>query len=1216
MRGPVKTWVFFTDKGIDSATEYRAAIRQVAQSYNERAKQRRMLRGANVARGGELFGEYDLPVVVDYVDAVTATGARVHVTSRWLNAVSVWATKPQLDRIARLPFVTKLQLVARSRRVEPMGVRELGAGPFPVSHPDGSRGRLDYGLSTGQLAQIDLIALHEAGFTGDGVVIGILDTGFRRTHEAFNEPGYVVNVVAEWDFVDNDPDAGMEPDDHVSQHRHGTLILGCLGAYKPGSLIGGAYNASFILCKTEDIAGEYPAEEDNFVAGLEFIEANGGDVSTASLGYIDWYNQGDFDGRTAVTTIAVNISTMLGVHHCNAAGNESHDSDPATSSLIAPADALWGITCGAVDSDGVIAGFSSDGPTADGRVKPELLACGSGTHTVSPSTDTEYAIASGTSLSTPLVASAVACLIQARPYWTVEQMRENLFHTADYYVANGTYDPLYVLGYGIVDALAAYSFCPDAGTIELDRDKYTCQTTVRITVMDCGLNFDDHAIDAVQVTIASDSEPGGETILLTETQADSAQFSGSINLSLTDAPGVLLVAEGGTITATYIDEDDGAGGCNVEVTDTAVVDCHPPVISNVRTTDVQPLRVKVAFDADEPVRGIVQYGLSCNDLDETVSGIDYTTAPVVDVLCLEDDTTYFYAVEAEDQASNSTTDDNGGACYSFTTPNIPELFTELFGNDIFHDLGHLSLTFTPDGSSDYYAGCVVEIAALPTDPSGGTAIPLSDDDYQYVNLNSDETVLLYGISSNGFYVGANGYVTFTAGDTDNTSSFENHFNMPRISGLFHNLDPSAGGSVSWKQLPDRAVVTYQDVPEHGSTEPNTFQIEMFFDETITISCLGISTDFGLVGLSEGNGYNPETFIETNLSALDACGPRPPSAGSDSVSTPANTPLTITLVAADDGLPDPPAALTYTILSLPANGTLSDPGADVISSVPYTLVGGGNEVIYTPDWWAIGQDGFTFKANDGGTSPTGGDSNVATISIEVTLQAPELAYSFPLDSNPGWATEGLWAFGQPTGGGSHNGDPNAGYTGDNVYGYNLDGDYTNDMPAYHLTTTPIDCSDLCAVELRFWRWVGVESSDYDRVAVEVSTNGSTWATIAENPSYPISDGSWKQMLLDISNMADGEPAVYVRWVMGSTDDSVTYPGWNLDDVEIWGVDTGQSSPCDLDADGDVDLDDFNIFAGCLIGPEVPVEPACEPADFDGDDDVDLQDFAVFQNAFTG
>jgi serine protease AprX len=473
--GRVKAWVFFTDKGIDSPQELAAATEALAAGYSPRAVRRRGLRRTLPG----LFDEHDLPVVPAYVDAVAATGARVHVTSRWANAVSVLASRQQVAAVARLPFVGKLQPVCRSRRIEP-----IVGGRFDGSAKDTRDGRSLYGYAEAQLTQINLIAVHNLGYTGQGVVVGVLDTGFERSHEAFNHPGHVLNVLAEWDFVDNDPDTSHEPGDDPAQHAHGTLILGVLGAYKPNELVGAVFDATFILAKTEDTTGEYPAEEDNYVAGLEFIEQNGADMATSSLGYIDWYTQNDLDGQTAVTTIAVNIATANGLVCCTAAGNEGHDGNPNTSHLIAPADAFQVLSCGAVDASGYIADFSSDGPTADGRVKPELLARGVETYSVWPYDTNGYVSANGTSLSTPLVAGAVGCLLQAHPAWSVDRFRNQLFYTADYYLAHQTYDPQYVRGYGVLDAHAALTFINCVG--DLDGDDDTDQADLGILLADWG----------------------------------------------------------------------------------------------------------------------------------------------------------------------------------------------------------------------------------------------------------------------------------------------------------------------------------------------------------------------------------------------------------------------------------------------------------------------------------------------------------------------------------------------------------------------------------------------------------------------------------------------------------------------------------------------------------------------------------------------------------
>jgi subtilisin family serine protease len=320
-----------------------------------------------------------------------------------------------------------------------------------------------------QVQQINLVDLHDQGYTGAGIIIGVLDTGFRTTHNAFNEPGHPLQIVAEYDFVNDDSETGPEAGDLSNQHHHGTQVLGTMAAYDPDSLVGTAYDASYILAKAEDLADEYAAEENLFVAGLEFIEANGGDVATSSLVMFNMYTQDQLDGLTSVMTMGFNTATANGLHCCQGAGNEGHDADPATSSLLPPSDAFQVITCGAVDDTGASASFTSDGPSADGRVKPEVLARGLWAWTISPTSDSGIQTASGTSFATPITAGAVACVVQAHPEWTVDQMRFALTHTADYFVANQTFDPLYVRGYGIVNALgAAQSTPPKPGDLDED----------------------------------------------------------------------------------------------------------------------------------------------------------------------------------------------------------------------------------------------------------------------------------------------------------------------------------------------------------------------------------------------------------------------------------------------------------------------------------------------------------------------------------------------------------------------------------------------------------------------------------------------------------------------------------------------------------------------------------------------------------------------------
>ncbi|MBN1513429.1 MAG: hypothetical protein JXB13_15540, partial [Phycisphaerae bacterium] len=234
--------------------------------------------------------------------------------------------------------------------------------------------------------------------------------------------------------------------------------------------------------------------------------------------------------------------------------------------------------------------------------------------------------------------------------------------------------------------------CTDAGTAELDRGRYACEDTLFLTVVDCGLNLNDLVEDTAAVLVSSDSEPAGETALLTEVGPASGRFEGSLPVSTTDAAGVLLVADGNMLTVTYTDADDGQGGTNVVVTATAVVDCTPPVLSNVQTTQIQPRSAVVTFSANEAVRGTAHYGTSCAALTETAVGTVYDLNPEVDLSGLQTGSTYYYAIEGVDEAGNSSSDDNGGACYAFTTPEIPDFFTELFDSN--NDLDNLTLTFT------------------------------------------------------------------------------------------------------------------------------------------------------------------------------------------------------------------------------------------------------------------------------------------------------------------------------------------------------------------------------------------------------------------------------------------------------------------------------------------------------------------------------------------
>lgn len=345
-----------------------------------------------------------------------------------------------------------------------------------------------------------------------------------------------------------------------------------------------------------------------------------------------------------------------------------------------------------------------------------------------------------------------------------------------------------------------------------------------------------------------------------------------------------------------------------------------------------------------------------------------------------------------------------------------------------------------------------------------------------------------------------------------------------------------GGDTLTATTNDRGIYAFAKVPSNSTiTVSVTGQALVYPPQTII---MGTSSKYGNTA---GNrwGVNFRGKAET-----------PPTATSSSAIVPAGAQSPITLVAGDDGRPEVPGSLSYIVASLPRQGTLADPNGGQIFTVPYTLLNGGNQVAYTPNTEYTGTDSFTFKAYDGGIAPTGGYSKVATVSIAVRYQI----YSANMDQDPGWTLDLGWAYGTPIGGGSANHDPTAGKTGQNVIGYNLSGDYPSYIALPQYATTPaVDCRGFVHTKLSFYRWLGVNVGKYDKVAIQVSNNATTWTTLWSNSASttPIRDTAWQRVEYDISKVADNKQTVYVRWGMGPTASSSTYPGWNIDDVTIWG-----------------------------------------------------------------
>ena len=181
------------------------------------------------------------------------------------------------------------------------------------------------------------------------------------------------------------------------------------------------------------------------------------------------------------------------------------------------------------------------------------------------------------------------------------------------------------------------------------------------------------------------------------------------------------------------------------------------------------------------------------------------------------------------------------------------------------DLAYSSITFTPTSEGTSYVTSLEQITELPRNPALGTDLGLGDDDYVEVGFSDPVSVKIFNRSFSSFFVGSNGYITFTRGDQDPSQTLEEHFETLRISGLFCDLAPPHAGSVKAQYCANCVAITWLEVPEYSYTATNTFQIEMFFDGRIRISWLEINADECIVGLSKGLGL-PDGFVETDFSA--------------------------------------------------------------------------------------------------------------------------------------------------------------------------------------------------------------------------------------------------------------------------------------------------------------------------------------------------------------
>ena len=427
--------VYFKDK---AGTSYSTASPQ--QYLSARAIARRQRQHIAVS-------ERDFPPNASYIQSIKNLGATVLYKTRWLNGVLVETNSTTLSQILALPFVKGIEGNGdiRNARVSAENRSNNKTDKWGTTTAEG------YGFSENQVKMLCADSMHSAGYRGEGMLIGVLDGGFQNANlhpslqPLFNEN----RVLSTFDFVDNETDV-------YDDHSHGTNVLSCMASYMPDTLIGTAYKASYVLLRTEDDATETKIEEAYWVFGAEYADSLGVDVINSSLGYSEFdnpaqnYTYSQMNGDVALSTRGADLAAQAGILVVVSAGNSGNS---PWQYITAPADGDSVLAVGAVNPAGIRTSFSSIGPSADGRVKPDVAAQGSFVVVATPSGS--YAYSQGTSFAAPLLAGMAAGFWQAHPNLTNVQVM-------NYLKQSGTQaqSPDYLLGYGIpnfkkADALAS-----------------------------------------------------------------------------------------------------------------------------------------------------------------------------------------------------------------------------------------------------------------------------------------------------------------------------------------------------------------------------------------------------------------------------------------------------------------------------------------------------------------------------------------------------------------------------------------------------------------------------------------------------------------------------------------------------------------------------------------------------------------------------------------
>lgn len=382
----------------------------------------------------------DCPIAPAILDQLAQTGVKPILTSKWMRTVVVESEDYGVEQTLRqLPMVDSVQFVWQGEATAPLNRVESGERLAPTKEPKKS----PYGYALGQIKLLNGLKLHRAGFRGQGMRVAVIDAGFlnadrMRVFDSLCLLG-TYNIVSPGQSV-------------FAEDEHGTKVLSCLAANAPGWMVGTAPEASYWLIKSEDSRSEYPIEEDYYVAALEFADSVGVAVVSSSLGYYTFdddslsYTQADLDGHTAFISRAAHRAAEKGLLLFSSAGNEGNST---WKKITFPADTEGILTVGSITSQKERSRFSSKGLTADGRIKPDLVALGSGSCVVVGSGEISYG--SGTSFATPILAGMGICLWQALPQLSPQELIDLLRQSG-----SQAERPDAELGYGLPNLYKAY----------------------------------------------------------------------------------------------------------------------------------------------------------------------------------------------------------------------------------------------------------------------------------------------------------------------------------------------------------------------------------------------------------------------------------------------------------------------------------------------------------------------------------------------------------------------------------------------------------------------------------------------------------------------------------------------------------------------------------------------------------------------------------------